>query len=508
MPALAIRERLRWDSVSPLVGVDVLPWFLAAVVLVTLRCAPFILFEQLHFDSDQAVVGLMAKHLVEGRTFPIFFYGQNYMLAVQAWMAAPFFAIGGATIAMLRLPLLIVNLVVAIWLMARLVLRGVSAGMAFVAALPFIAPAALASKLLMEALGASVEPFLYVLVLWSLRRRPIAFGILFAFAYLHREFVLFVLPALAVVWITGADRDRPAAMDVVKAAAAFAVVWLLVAVVTSRFNTLGPAGGEVSMGSLFAQTQMVGMRLAWEGHAYGERLTALFEKTLPDLFALRAMPASLFGLKRTLTIGSPVSRVAFLSALVVAAFGVVHGRRRTPAANDPFYLYLALIAIQTALAYALNGGIDANGPGVPRYALFVLLLPIALVGACIAQRPARGLTLAMAAALLVWAGLNVSDTVHLVHEYVTDPPPNDHRVLTDYLASHRIRYGRADYWDAYIVDFLSRERVILAPTAVMRISVYDARVAKNAASAVDVVQQPCVDGVHVARWCIDDPLHR
>jgi hypothetical protein len=486
----------------------VLPWFLAAVLLVLLRCAPFIQFEQLHFDSDQAVVGLMAKHLAEGRTLPIFFYGQAYMLGVQAWIAAPFFAIGGATIAMLRLPLLIVNVIVAIWLMARLVARGVGPGMAFLATLPFLAPGVLASKLLMEALGASVEPFLYVLLLWSLRRRPPAFGALFAFAYLHREFVLFVLPALAVVWLVGAERPRPAAAHVMQATAGFAAVWLVVAAVTSRINTLGPAGGDVSMGSLFAQTQMVGMRLAWDGHAYWARLMALFEKTLPDLFALRPMQASLLGLNSAINVGSAVSRVAFLTAIAVAALGIVRARWRTREPIDSFYLYLAVIAIQTALAYALNGGIDPNGPGVARYALFVLLLPIAFVGACVERRPPRALSVTMAAALVVWAGVNVSDNIQLVREYLTAPPPNNHRVLTDYLVSHRIRYGRADYWDAYIVDFLSRERVILAPNSVMRISAYDARVARNAANAVDVVQQPCVAGVQVARWCVDDPLHR
>jgi hypothetical protein len=485
-----------------------LRWYLAALLLVLLRCVPFILFEQLHFDSDQAVVGLMAKHLVEGRTFPIFFYGQAYMLGVQAWIAAPFFAIGGATIAMLRLPLLIVNVIVAIWLMARLVARGVDGGMAFLATLPFIAPSALASKLLMEALGASVEPFLYVLLLWSLRRRPIAFGALFAFAYLHREFVLFVLPALAVVWLVRAERERPAAVPLIQAVAGFAGVWLLVAFVTSRINTLGPTGGEVSTGSLFAQTQMVGMRLAWDGQAYWARLTALFQKTLPDLFALRSMQASLFGLNSTIVVGSPVSRIAFLAALAVAALGLVQSRWQAREPIDSFYLYLAAIAIQATLAYALNGGIDPNGPGVARYALFVLLLPIAFVGACVERRPPRMFVATMAAALGVWAGVNVSDNIQIVREYVMAPPPNNHRMLADYLVSHRIRYGRADYWDAYIVDFLSRERVILAPTSVMRISAYDARVTRNAANAVNVVAQPCSDGVHVARWCIEDPLHR
>ena len=157
--ALAFRQRL-CRAFAPLAGRNVLPWFIAALLLVLLRCVPFIVFEQIHFDSDQAVVGLMAKHLVEGRTFPIFFYGQAYMLGVQAWLAAPLFAIGGPTIAMLRLPLLIVNVIVAVWLMARLVSRGVGAGMAFLATLPFLAPSTLVSQLLMEALGASVEPFL------------------------------------------------------------------------------------------------------------------------------------------------------------------------------------------------------------------------------------------------------------------------------------------------------------------------------------------------------------
>ena len=45
------------------------------------------------FDSDQAIFGLMAKHLSELRALPVFMYGQNYILGVEAWMAAPLFAV-------------------------------------------------------------------------------------------------------------------------------------------------------------------------------------------------------------------------------------------------------------------------------------------------------------------------------------------------------------------------------------------------------------------------------
>ena len=73
---------------------------------VLLRAFPFVWWPNTHFDSDQAVVGLMAKHLAEGRALPLFFYGQHYMLAVEAWLAAPLFWLFGASVAALKLPLL------------------------------------------------------------------------------------------------------------------------------------------------------------------------------------------------------------------------------------------------------------------------------------------------------------------------------------------------------------------------------------------------------------------
>jgi len=69
------------------------------VAIVLLRSAVFVLWEEAHFDSDQAVMGLMAKHLSEGRAFPVFFYGSNHILAVQAWLAAPVFLLAGVSVA-------------------------------------------------------------------------------------------------------------------------------------------------------------------------------------------------------------------------------------------------------------------------------------------------------------------------------------------------------------------------------------------------------------------------
>jgi hypothetical protein len=78
-------------------------------------------------------------------------------------------------------------------------------------------------------------------------------------------------------------------------------------------------------------------------------------------------------------------------------------------------------------------------------------------------------------------------------------------VLGDYLVNHRIRYARAIYWDAYVLDFLTRERVIAASVDVIRIDDYQRQVDEHAANAVLLERLPCEGGVRVASWCVKGP---
>ncbi|MEZ5283502.1 MAG: hypothetical protein R2712_01585 [Vicinamibacterales bacterium] len=43
---------------------------------------PQLLSPHLFLDGDEAVIGLMARHVADGRALPLFFYGQNYGLAL------------------------------------------------------------------------------------------------------------------------------------------------------------------------------------------------------------------------------------------------------------------------------------------------------------------------------------------------------------------------------------------------------------------------------------------
>jgi hypothetical protein len=60
-------------------------------------------------DSDEAVIGLMARHILHGE-YPIFFWGQNYMGAFQAYFAAVFFAVFGPSTFWLHFSVLLLTI--------------------------------------------------------------------------------------------------------------------------------------------------------------------------------------------------------------------------------------------------------------------------------------------------------------------------------------------------------------------------------------------------------------
>lgn len=57
-------------------------------------------------NSDEATMGLAALRIARGEDFPVWFYGQAYMGTLEAYLAAPLFALTGPSVLALRLPTL------------------------------------------------------------------------------------------------------------------------------------------------------------------------------------------------------------------------------------------------------------------------------------------------------------------------------------------------------------------------------------------------------------------
>jgi hypothetical protein len=471
-----------------------------AIALVAIRSAVPLVTER-SLDSDQAIVGLMAKHASEFRTFPLFFYGQNYMLGVQAWLAAPFFWLGGPTVVMLRLPLLLINAGVVWGLIAAFRRLGLRPALGLVSVLPPAITTPVMSDALLRPLGAAVEPFAWILILWTLRRRPWWFGVVFCVGFLHREFVVYAAPALLLAqWREGRWWTW---RDLAKASAAFAIVWLAIDLLKRSINVYGPSGGEFAAGSLLMQSQQIAMWLSLE--AYGDRVWHLVSHGIPDMFGARAYLLSGYhGLFSALTVGSAVAGLALAGALAMAAFRLITGLRRTDSrSSGAFALYLGTIGVLAIVGYGLNGGLDTQTMPIVRYALFVLLIPVAVLGAYLQRERHAWLKATVIALMCVWAAATTLDATRVIREFAQSPPPNPHRELADYLVSHDIRYARGGYWDAYVVTFLAREQVIIASTEQVRISAYGALVDQHAAEAVNLVRQPCEGDRRVSVWCLE-----
>ena len=471
---------------------------IAAVALVVLRSVVFLAYERF-FDSDQAIVGLMAKHLSEFRVFPLFFYGQHYMLGVQAWLAVPFFWLGGPTMAMLRTPVEIFNLGVAVALIAIFVRLGLRPLLAFAATLPFIATSTAASKELLSVHGASVEPFAYVLGLWFLRRRPIMFGVLLCVGFLHREFTIFALPALAFALWPSWRSWSPRGMAM--GAAAFVAVWVTVDFLKRHVSAVGPSETPTAAASLLMQMRSLGGGVALTPGHYLARMRQVLLVALPDFFGASPYAMTDYGITSTLHVGSTVAGLAFAAAIVIAIVRLTSVRTGVDR-DQSFFAYLCAIGVLTVLAYGTNENLEIGNQIQLRYLLFALLVPIALLGAFFQVESRAFSRWTVVGLLAVWAGANIRDNIRLVHEFRVAPIPAYHRELADYLVAHRVKYAWGGYWDSYIVDFFSGERVIVASTEKVRIASYQREVTEHDAEAVQLVRRPCEGGTPFEAWCL------
>jgi hypothetical protein len=116
------KPRLAWATAPIVRRYHPAAWAAAALGLVGVgyRLA-MLLADAPAGNSDEATSGLVALHLAQGRGFPLFFYGQYYMGALESYLAAPLFALFGSSTLALRLPNLLLYTVflVLMWHLTR-----------------------------------------------------------------------------------------------------------------------------------------------------------------------------------------------------------------------------------------------------------------------------------------------------------------------------------------------------------------------------------------------------
>jgi hypothetical protein len=471
----------------------------AAATLAALRGLPFIVWPHSAFDSDQAIVGLMAKHLSEGRALPLFFYGQPYMLAVQAWIAAPLFLVGGASIALLKLPLVIVNAIAAALLVWTLVRHAeLPPASAFLASAFFAMCPPVAGAQLVAAMGGSVEPFLYVLLIWVLRERPIVCGVVAGIGFLHREFTAYGLAALFITDVVYRARDwRRLAPRWLIVSALFLAVVEAGGIVRPFGDMFGPDIPKLQGVSAISNLEAIAVRVECpSGLEIGENVRWLVRRNLPTLAGTSGTATNEFFAGPAMA-PSPIVWVLLSTVLVVAALRAagLAWFSRTPI--PAVLVFLLLLGVQAIVVYVSRCGV--RDPTLIRYTLFTLLIPVAVFGAYLRVEPVRALRWVMLALLTLWLLWSARSYLLIVTDYVSSPPISRHAVMAAELERRNIRYGYASYWDAHHINFLTNERVILAPLPPSRIYSYDA-IVWHAPEKFYVQSTPCPGELIGSLW--------
>ena len=465
---------------------------LLILAAVFFRSVFFLAFDESYFDSDQAIVGLMAKHLVEGRARPLFFYGQEYMLGVESWVMAPFFAVLGPTVLALRLTMVFLNAVTALLLWRLLVVDArLNAWLAALAASPFVIAPFVTAAHLLEAQGGNVEPFFWVLLAWTLRGKPLALGAVLAVAFLHREFSAYAVPALLVLqFVAARGRVMPLVRPWVLTGFAFLVVFQGINALKPYADLMGP--GTVGVPVASSAQDNVSLLLARanvDRSALPTRFRALAVEHVPMLVGLDGFRPYLLSIGTDLHVGwrelLPVA--AALSAILLIWLLVDLARRRSFEAIA-FPIFLAVVGIESGVMYALTRDLSMF---TFRYGLLALYLPVAF--AALLLQPSRPMAMRAAGGalcgLLAAASL-VDHAVVLDHARVV-PPPHRFVPLAARLESGGVRLARAGYWRSYVVTFLTGERVIVASTELQRVREYQQLVERASEGVVTIQEMPC-----------------
>src|SRR5213079_3621235 len=87
-------------------------FFIGLFVIIAVARFMILLTSQTHVHSDEAIIGLMGKHILEGRYFPFYMYGQPYNAgaAWEAYLAAIAFAFFGVGVIALKSCIVVLSL--------------------------------------------------------------------------------------------------------------------------------------------------------------------------------------------------------------------------------------------------------------------------------------------------------------------------------------------------------------------------------------------------------------
>jgi hypothetical protein len=482
--------------------------------LVILSRAPFLVHGDRFFDSDEAVEGLMARHVLTGE-HPAFLWGQHYKGVPEVYMAAAMFRVAGSSVVALK-SVTLVCFALFVCLQFVLVERLFSRAIAWLATVFLILGP---PSLVLWSLSANAEVVMTMLAgtvmclgidIWRRSGSRAAFivaGVAAGFGLWVHQYIVYYWVAIALTILHSlpqrrkvlehllSARELPAWLRAVTAVlAAAAVVYLVLgatAFLTGGFDTtpLGFSIGvhhpqklwNIAAGLLLIATVVRILALSARQNGSGRSLpyaaALAFAIGYAPALAAYATGGGAPPIGRTDLSGIAAAFPVLLHQVAPIVFGLMSPT--TASLGVPFSLAIAIVIAVAASFLTLR-----EWPFTPFFHILILTTPILflLSGAFLDAQsyrylmPASG-AVAVVLALGVWRTFRWSRVAGTVVVacllalfglgqrawYRQLAPDAQSARILDCLERNNVKAAVADYWLSYKLTFLSGERIIVAP---------------------------------------------
>ena len=406
------------------------------------------------FDSDEAVVALMAKHILAGER-PVFFYGQSYMGSLDAFLIAAGYRVFGVSLFAVRLvqAVLFAGLVLATYQLVRRLYSDETT--AQITALLFALPVPLLGLYTTITLGGYGEVLLFGTCLLILGHQVTyeaqSSWLRWALLGFIAGLAFWVLPMTAVYML-------PVAIVVLRQwrwqlGGRYGLALVAFVLGSSPWWAHCISHPDVCIEPLIRPAASQVTSTGW--------LAGISFRTLGFLFL--GIP-SLWGLRNPWSAEVTLSFLAVL-VLVVYLGSLLYALR---VRNSKRFLPMAMGATFVVIFLITPFGNDATG----RY-LLPLCLPVALLAAELIRALKRHSMLLAAGVLACVLTFNISTTLGAAMSAPAGMTAqldarfqfgNEHDAnLLSFLEQEDERLGYGNFWVAYKITFLSDEKIVIAP---------------------------------------------
>lgn len=414
--------------------------------------ALLVLSDSVPFNGDEAVVGLMARHILAGET-PVFFYGQAYMGSLDAWLVSFAFRVFGESVSSIRVVqgALYLGYIVSLWWLGWLWFQDRWVG--GLAGLLAAVPPVLVTTYTTASLGGYGETLL-------LGNLILGLGYLVIFGdYQKSGWVWLLLGVVggSAFWVLGIAGIYILTVGLVGMWVLRWKPWRYYLVAAVGFFVGGLPWWLYNFSHDWQALEVL-VSPGYVSFTIFEKLIGLIFIGLPGLVGMRAPWASAF-FPWALVI------LVFGFYVIVAVFNYKNRNEIRDAFRDGGFTILFVFIIVFGLAFILSGfGFDSTG----RYLLPLYQPLVFFVSVFVLLLWKRNPWLAYAAVLVVlglnvwgtWLGASSSEKITTQLSETSRFDNQDDAALIAFLEKNDLDFGYSNYWVSFRLAFLSNEELI------------------------------------------------